>query len=62
MVQQEYLTMLSANEVQEHLRDHLFHGLHKQLHDSMCYLYDDMMVTYPQLVTAACKAESGQED
>ena len=25
-VQQEYLTMLSASEVQQHLRDHLFMG------------------------------------
>ena len=54
VVQQEYLTMLS--EVQKHFRDHPFHGLHKQLCDSMCYLYDDMWITYPHLVTAAHKA------
>ena len=30
-VQQEYLKMLSASEVQQHLRNQLFHGLHKQL-------------------------------
>ena len=53
VVQQEYLMMLSASEVQQHLRDFLFHGLCKQLHDSMCYLYDDMRITYPQLMTAA---------
>ena len=29
VVQQEYLTMLSTNEVQHHLRDRLFHGLCK---------------------------------
>ena len=34
-VQQEYLAMLSTNEVQQHLRDRLFHGLHMQLRDSM---------------------------
>ena len=62
MVQQEYLTMLSPNEVQQHLRDRLFHGLHKQLMDSMHYLYDGARITYPQLVTAAWKAESEQED
>ena len=39
-----------------------FHGLHKQLHDSMCYLYDDMRVTYPQLMATAHKTESLQED
>ena len=54
--------MLSANGVQQHLRDRFFHGLHKQLCDSMCYLYDDMRIPYPQLNTAACKAESEQED
>ena len=40
VVQQEYLMMLSASEVQQHIRDCLFHGLYKQLCDSMCYLYD----------------------
>ena len=62
VVQQEYLTILSTNEVQQHLRDRLFHGLHKQLRDSMCYLYDDARITYPQPVTAAQKAESEHED
>ena len=52
-VQQEYPRMLSVNEVQQHLRDRLFHGLHKQLRDSMHYLYDDVWITYPQLVTVA---------
>ena len=52
-VQQEYMTMLSGSEVQQHLRDFIFHGLHKPLHDSMCYLYDDLRVTYPQLMKAA---------
>ena len=61
-VQQEYPTMLSVSEVKKHFRDHLFHGLHKQLCDSMCYLYDDMGKMYPQLMTAACKAESEEED
>ena len=28
----------------------------------MCYLYDDAMIAYPQLMTAAWKAESEQED
>ena len=62
VVQQEYLTMLSANEVQQHLRNQLFHGLIKQLWDSMHYLYDDARITYPQLVTAAQKAASEHED
>ena len=60
-VQHEYVTMLSASEVQQHLRDHLFHGFHKQLCNSMHYLYNDMRITYPQLVTVAQKAESQQE-
>ena len=28
----------------------------------MCYLYDDLGIMYPQLMTAAQKAESKQED
>ena len=61
-VQQEYPTMLSVSKVHKKVRDHLFHGIHKQLHDSMCYFYDDTRIMYPQLVTAAHKAESEQED
>ena len=62
MVQPEYQTMLSTNQVQQHLIDWLFYGLHKKLQDSMHYLYDGARITYPQLVTAAQKAESEQED
>ena len=40
-VQHEYPLMLSASEVQQHLRE----CLHKQLHDSMCYLCDDTRIT-----------------
>ena len=58
---QEYQMMLSTSEVQEHLRDCIFQGLHKQLHDSMCYLYDETRITYPQLVTALSKTYSGRD-
>ena len=54
--------MLSTEEVQQHLWDHLYHGLHKQLCNSMCYLYDDARITYPKLMKATQKAESEQED
>ena len=40
-VQQEYPMMLSMGKVQKHLRD-LFHGLCKQVHDSIHYLYGDL--------------------
>ena len=33
-----------------------------QLYDSLCYLYDDMRITYPQLMTAAQNAELERED
>ena len=56
VVQQEYPMMLSTSEVQKHLRDYLFHGLCKQLCNSMHYLYDDPRKMYPQPLTAAQKA------
>ena len=61
-VQQKCPVMLGMSEVQKHLRDCISHGPHKQLCDSMCYLYDDMRIMYPQLMTAAKKAASEQED
>ena len=54
--------MLSANEVQQYVRDRFFQGLHKPLRDSLHYLYDDVHITYPQLVIAARKAKSEQEN
>ena len=60
-VQQESSMMLSTFKVQMHLRYCPFHGLHKHLHDSMHYLYNNPRIMYPQLMTAAHKAESEQE-
>ena len=39
--QQEYPMMLSTSEVQKHLRDCLFHGLHKQLYVLPVWWYGD---------------------
>ena len=62
-VWQEYPTMkVSMSDVQEHLRDCFFHGLCKQLCKSMHYLYNGMGITYLQLIIAANKAGSEQED
>ena len=52
----------NTREVQKHFRYHLFHGLCKQLHDSMCYLYEDTRIMYPHLMKVAHKAELEQED
>ena len=57
-----YYYVESTNEVKQHLRDQLFHGLQKQFWDSMHYLYDDAKITYLQLISAAQKPESEQED
>ena len=49
-------------EVQQHLKDHLFHGVHKHIRDSIRYLYSNPGTTYSQLMIAAHKAESGNEE
>ena len=51
-VQQDYPNMQSVGEVQEHLQDHLFHGLQKQLCDLVHYLYDELGVMYPQVMSS----------
>ena len=58
VVQQEYFNMLSVGKVQKHLR----YQVHKQLHNLMHYLHDDLRVMYHQLMTAAQKAQSGQKE
>ena len=49
-------------EVQQHLKDHLFHGIWKHIRDSICYLYSNPNTMYSQLMVAACKAETENEE
>ena len=45
-----------------HLKDYLFHGVHKHIRDSIRYLYSSLEITYSQLMVAAHKAESETEE
>ena len=45
-----------------HLKDQLFHGVHKHIRDSIRYLNSNSETTYSQLMVAARKAESKMED
>ena len=49
-------------EVQQHLKDCLHHGVQKHIRDSICYLYSNPRTTYFQLMVTACKAESKNEE
>ena len=49
-------------EVQQHLKDHLFHGVHKHIRDSIRYLYSNPRTSYSQLMVAACKVESENKE
>ena len=54
---------ITVQEVQQqHLKDHLFHGVHKHIRDSIRYLYSNPRTNYSQLMIAACKAESKNEE
>ena len=48
--------------MQQHLKDHLFHRVHKHIRDSIRYLYSNPRTTYSQLMIAACKAENENEE
>ena len=48
--------------MQQHLKDHLFHRVHKHIRDSIRYLYSNPGTTYSQLMIAAHKAESENEE
>ena len=45
-----------------HLKDRLFHRLHKYIRDSIRYLHSNPETTYSQLMVAARKVESEMED
>ena len=49
-------------EVQQHLKDHLFHGVHNHIRDSIQYLYSNPRTTYSQLMIAAHKVESKNKE
>ena len=49
-------------EVQQHLKDHLFHGVPKHIWDSVRYLYSNPRTTYSQLMITACRAECENEE
>ena len=48
-------------EVQQHLKDHLFHGVGKHIRDSIMYLYRTPGTSYSQLMVAAHKVRSENE-
>ena len=48
--------------VQQHLKDHLFHGVHKYIRDSIHYLYSNPRIMYSQLMVAAHKVVSENEE
>ena len=49
-------------EVQQHLKDHLFHGVLKTHRGWIHYLYSNPETKYSQLMVAACKVESKNEE
>ena len=49
-------------EVQQHLKDCLFHGVHKHIRDSIRYLYSTPRTSYSQLMVATQKAESENDE
>ena len=58
----QYTGRITDQEVKQHLKDHLFHGVHKHIGDSIRYLYSNPGTTYSQLMIVACKAESKNEE
>ena len=53
---------IADHEVACHLKDWLFHRVHKHIRDSIRYLHSNPKTTYSQLMVAARKADSEMED
>ena len=49
-------------EVKQYLKDHLFHGVQKHICDCIQYLYSTPRTSYSQLMVAAHKAKSANEE
>ena len=50
--------MAIEEEMERHLREHLFYGINKALWYSIHYIYDDKQITYTKLLVAVKKAEA----
>ena len=61
-IQLQCLRGMTDLQVQHHLKDCLFHGIHKAIHDSVWYLYSTPGTSYSQLMVAARKAVSENEE
>ena len=53
---------MMAMEAQQHLKDRLFHGVCKHIHDSVQYWYSAPDTSYSQLMAATRKVESENEE
>ena len=53
---------IADHEVTWHLKDQLFHGVHKNIRDSIRYLHSNPETTYSQLIVTACNTESKKEE
>ena len=53
---------MMAVEAQQHLKDCLFHRVHKHTHNSVWYLYSAPDTSYSQLMVAPRKVESENEE
>ena len=58
----QWLGRMTDLEVQWHLKDCLFYGVCKHIWDYVWYLYSNPETSYSQLMFAACKAESENEE
>ena len=54
----QFPSLISESEVERHLRDRLFYAMHKTLRDSARYLYNDVRISYTQLMLSAHKVET----
>ena len=53
---------IADHEVMWHLKAQLFYEVHKNIRDSIRYLYSNLKTTYSQLMVATCKAEREMEE
>ena len=58
----KYPRRIADCEVACHLKDQLFHRVHKHIRDSIRYLHSNHETTYSQLMVAARTAENETED
>ena len=62
VIKQQHPCAMTEVEGKNHLKDQLFHGHRHNIHNALCYMYNEPDSQYSKLVMAARKAKTKTQE